>query len=148
MSERVDVTALQRAAATSRSMIGPGIGMPAAIVLDDFGLLVHDAFGELPYHVGSSLRRKRGWRDVDVRLILDDAAFTALGFGTPSLGSHENPRWVAMVRAFSALGREMTGLPIDFQIQAQTPANERNKGEPRSCLGVHAMLRRQARSEP
>lgn len=120
--------------------------MPAALLLDNFGLLVYDAFGELPYHVGSSLRQKRGWRDVDVRLILSDEAFIALGFGPPSLGSHENPRWVAMVRAFSALGREMTGLPIDFQIQAQTAANERNVGQPRSCLGVHALVRGRART--
>ena len=36
------------------------------------GREVEHCFGEIPYHVGSSLLGKK-WRDVDVRLILDDA---------------------------------------------------------------------------
>lgn len=117
------------------------VGMPATLALDEFGAVVRDAFGDFPYHVGSSLTRKRGWRDVDVRLILSDDQFTAMGFGPPSLGDHHNARWVAMSRAFSVLGREMTGLPIDFQIQAQTPANEHNKGARRSALGCTTYFR-------
>lgn len=30
----------------------------------------------------------------------------------------------------------MTGLPIDFQIQQMTYANEHNRDEPRSALGA------------
>jgi len=38
--------------------------------------------------------------------------------------------------AFSALGKQMTGLPIDFQIQPTTWANEKFKGSRRSALCV------------
>lgn len=118
----------------------PGIGMPTTLLLDEFGSLVHDAFGEYAYHVGSSFVGKT-WRDVDVRLILDDERYAA-EYGDPE-HPHQSPRWVAMVRAFSALGREMTGLPIDFQIDQQTHANEKHPG-PRGALGIHTYFRRKA----
>lgn len=100
-----------------------GVGMPQALLLQQFGELIRRAFDEIPYHVGSSLRKKSGWRDVDVRLILPDEKYEAMGFGNPR-HPHRNERWRAFVMAFSALGKEMTGLPIDFQIQQQTQANE------------------------
>ena len=48
--------------------------MPAGIWLNKFGTIVTDAFGQVPYQVGSSLHTK-AWRDVDVRLIMPDAEF-------------------------------------------------------------------------
>jgi hypothetical protein len=48
--------------------------MPAGIWLNKFGTIVTDAFGHVPYQVGSSLFTKE-WRDVDVRLILPDDEF-------------------------------------------------------------------------
>ncbi len=104
--------------------------MPAGIWLTKFGTLVREYFGHVPYHVGSSLDSKT-WRDVDVRLILPDAAFAARYGTNPSSGT--NRRLAAITLAFSALGKEMTGLPIDFQIQPQTWANEKYPG-PRSAL--------------
>jgi hypothetical protein len=98
-----------------------GVGMPASLKLDQFGSIVAEFFGEFPYHVGSSIHGK-AWRDVDVRVILDDEKYAAMGFGAPE-DTHRNGAWVALVLAFSALGREMTGLPIDFQIQQQSYAN-------------------------
>lgn len=101
----------------------PGrVGMPATLLLNAFGSMVWDAFGEIPYHVGSSLDGTKEARDVDVRLILGDEDYAAMGFGDPE-HSHQNARWVAFTLAFSALGKQMTGLPIDFQIQQQTQAN-------------------------
>lgn len=123
-----------------KSDAGPGTGMPASIYLDEFGILVHDVFGEHPYLVGSALRGK-DWRDVDVRLILDDETYIAWGFGTPT-ETHHSPKWVALVLAFSALGTRMTGLPVDFQIQQRTWANDAYKNERRSALGVAAWIRR------
>jgi hypothetical protein len=96
--------------------------MPAGIWLNKFGVILRDYFGHVPYHVGSSLTSK-DWRDVDVRLILPDDEFTAL-FGT-NHSSETNPKLAAVTLAFAALGQQMTGLPIDFQIQPQTWANER-----------------------
>ena len=111
-----------------------GVGMPQALLLQRFGQLIKDAFGETPYQVGSSLESKTGWRDVDVRVILSDADYERLGFGDP-VNPHCNAKWVALVLAFSTLGREMTGLPIDFQIQQQTLANKQPHGK-RSALFV------------
>lgn len=110
-----------------------GVGMPAALYLDEFGSHVWSAFGHTPYLVGSALTQKHGWRDVDVRLILPDDEYAVL-FGDPKQ-THRNPKWVAMVLAFSALGRQMTGLPIDFQIQQQSKANA-DFDAPRSAIGM------------
>lgn len=100
-------------------------GMPAGIWLIKFGEIVADYFGEAPYHVGSSLFSK-DWRDVDVRLLLDDDEFERR-FGDIHSTGH-NAKLAAITLAFCALGREMTGLPIDFQIQPLYHANERYPG--------------------
>lgn len=98
-----------------------GIGMPTTLYLQQFGDLLFHAFGHYPYHVGSSLTGAT-WRDVDVRVMLDKEEYAAMGFGDPKR-PHENEKWCAYVMAFSALGRQMTGLPIDFQIQETDTAN-------------------------
>lgn len=109
-----------------------GVGMPADIYLNEFGSQVWSAFGTCPYHVGSSLEGKT-WRDVDVRLILDDETYKSMGLGDPK-NPRMNGKWTALCLAFSALGKQMTGLPIDFQIQQQTAANAEFNGH-RSSLG-------------
>jgi len=108
-------------------------GMPAGIWLNKFGVLIRDYFGHVPYHVGSSLDRK-DWRDVDVRLILPDDEFTAM-FGHIDQ-RWPNPKYAAIVLAFCALGKEMTGLPIDFQIQSQSHANKAHPGARNPLLEV------------
>jgi hypothetical protein len=109
-----------------------GTGMPASLWLDEFGLLVYHAFGEYPYLVGSALEGKT-WRDVDVRVILGDEEWERMEFGKPD---ERNPKWVSLCLAYATLGQKMTGLPIDFQIQQQSYANEHNKGCGRSALGI------------
>jgi hypothetical protein len=113
--------------------------MPAVLYLEQFGDLVRAAFGDSPYLVGSCLRKKTGWRDVDVRLILTDEEYAEWGFGDPAEGNgNRNERWWAFVLAFSELGRKMTGLPVDFQIQQMSHANRlygSSRRHPRSSLG-------------
>ena len=104
--------------------------MPAGIWLAKFGVVVRDYFGHVPYHVGSSLKTKN-WRDVDVRLILPDAEFERR-FGR--VQNTANVKLAAITLAFAALGKEMTGLPIDFQIQPQSHANKAYGSEMRSAL--------------
>lgn len=116
----------------AKAATNPGVGMPAGLYLDEFGSKIYDAFGKPAYHVGSSLAGKT-WRDVDVRLILDDAEFEAMELGNPA--ESRNAKLIALTMAWSALGEKMTGLPIDFQIQQQTHANEKYDG-PRSALGL------------
>lgn len=96
--------------------------MPQGIWLVKFGEIIHDYFGEYPYQVGSSLTTK-DWRDVDVRLILDDNEFEKR-FGTVHF-AELNTKLAAITLAFCALGRAMTGLPIDFQIQPMSWANKK-----------------------
>jgi hypothetical protein len=105
--------------------------MPAGIWLGKFGTIVSDYFGHVAYQVGSSLDRK-DWRDVDVRLILPDEEF-AERFGDIFRSSETDPKLGAITLAFAALGKAMTGLPIDFQIQPESHANKLYPG-PRSAL--------------
>jgi hypothetical protein len=109
-----------------------GTGMPASLYLDEFGSQVMSLFGHPPYLVGSALVSKK-WRDVDVRLILSDEEYDAWGFGDPNY-PHLSARWVSLCMAYSELGKRITDLPIDFQIQQQTAANKKYAG-PRSALG-------------
>ena len=103
-----------------------GVGMPAAHYLDEFAGHVSSAFDDHygVFLVGSALKSKQ-WRDVDVRIILPDERYAKMGFGNPF---HQNAKRAALEMAFSALGKHMTGLPIDFQIQQQTDADTRHPG--------------------
>lgn len=103
-----------------------GTGMPASILLAQFGQWLYDAFGETAYHVGSSMYGKT-WRDVDVRLMLDDQEFFAL-FPGYRFYSQNDAKWALINAAISELGRKLTGLPIDFQIQRVSEANVRYDG--------------------
>lgn len=113
------------------------VGMPAHIKLDDFGSHLWAIFGCPAYLVGSAIGDSKTWRDVDIRVILPDAQYQKEGYGHP----HEqrtNSKWAAMCLALSVLGKEMTGLPIDFQIQQQTYANKTYEGnrEPIGMIGL------------
>lgn len=112
-----------------------GVGMPQSLLLESFGEKIKKAFDDVPYHVGSSLTKKTGWRDVDVRLMLDDEKYEKMGFGDPRYAQH-NEKWISMCLAFSVLGKFMTGLPIDFQIQQTTLANKEHGGQQRSAIGI------------
>lgn len=117
-----------------------GVGMPYSLLLQEFGEHVFRAFGHMSYHVGSSLTDKSGWRDVDVRLMLPDEEYARMELGDPER-AHENKRWVSLVLAWSAFGKSLTGLPIDFQIQQSTHANATNPGK-RSALFTVCNLER------
>lgn len=114
--------------------VGQYVGMPAALMLDEFGSQVWSAFGELPYQVGSSVRGKV-WRDVDVRLMLDRADWDRLELGDP-LFPERSGKWVSLCMAYAALGRSMTGLPIDFQIQETSRVQKLYRNKPRVPLGL------------
>jgi len=112
------------------------VGFPQTVWLQEFGEFVFQAFGQnVAYHVGSSMNQKDGWRDVDVRVLLEDEDYAAQGYGDPDR-QQSNPKWVAMCLAWSAFGQKLTGLPIDFQIQPRSWANAKfNSG--RSALLRH-----------
>lgn len=111
-----------------------GVGQPDSYLLARFGEEICQGFGHIPYQVGSSLTQKRGWRDVDVRLILPDDEY-AHYFNDPFKPVHDGLRLMSWNLAWSVLGRYMTRSPIDFQIQQQTLANEEFNGV-RSALMI------------
>lgn len=81
--------------------------------LRDWGDDVLAMFAAKPWIVGS-VTRGPGWRDVDVRLILTDKRHRKLS------------RQVSIPRlnmTVSVWGQQATGLPIDFQVQAQSVAD-------------------------
>jgi hypothetical protein len=93
------------------------------------------AFGSHPYLVGSASHRP-DFRDVDVRLILPDDEYDALFAERKGL-------WALLSRLGSTYLRARTGLPVDFQVQRQTEANEKfgNLGDtPRNPLGSRSLL--------
>lgn len=93
--------------------------------------LINQAFGGIGcYLVGSSLVL-RDYRDVDVRLILDDAQYDRLFIA----GDWTNALWSLMCTSFSLWLRQQTDLPIDFQIQRMTQANALHEGK-RAALGI------------
>jgi hypothetical protein len=116
-----------------------GVGMPHCLMLHQFGQHLYNAFGKVAYWVGSSLGEKTDWRDVDVRVLIPDEEYRALGYGDPEKyphGSHENAKWVSTVLAWSYFGRHLTGLPIDFQIQPLNWANEHESGNRGALLDL------------
>jgi hypothetical protein len=83
--------------------------------------------GGVPYLVGSALATK-DYRDVDLRMLCDDATFDA--------NYRADPVRVRIVnRMVSIWGQQETGLPIDFQVQRATEANAEFPG-PRNPMGL------------
>jgi hypothetical protein len=111
-----------------------GVGMPAVLHLNAFGREIDKAFGHLPFLVGSAAVSKQ-WRDVDVRLMLPDDEFDAL-FPDHIKPSRCDGKWSLLCAAISELGRLRTGLPIDFQIQRMSDANQLYDGV-RQALGLY-----------
>lgn len=102
-------------------------------LLDEACKPIKKAFGHCPYLVGSaaSLERK-GYRDVDVRLILFDKEYDKLN---KAVGQD------AIIFLGLSIGEYLasrTGLPIDFQIQRATEANAKHDGH-RNALGTRSL---------
>ncbi len=78
----------------------------------------------MPYLVGSAAQGLP-WRDIDVRLILPDRRFAELTEADPDEEqAPPEPRHMALNVAFTVWGQRVTGLPIDFQFQSMTVAND------------------------
>jgi hypothetical protein len=110
------------------------IGAPACFRLEQGCQLINRVFGGYGcYLVGSALERA-DWRDIDIRCIMADELFAE---EFPGAGQHweHNPRWLFMATAVSEYLSKISGLPIDFQFQPQTHANERHQGT-RSAIGL------------
>jgi hypothetical protein len=118
------------------------IGAPAVFALELECKHINEAFGDYGcYIVGSSLHRP-DWRDVDVRYIMKDEEFAKL-FPDAGQNWEMDTRWLLLTVSISEYLSKRTGLPIDFQIQPQTHANERHP-KPRSATGLTIRKRKEA----
>lgn len=113
------------------------IGAPEAFHLKNIACALNAAFGYHNYLVGSALT-KRDYRDVDIRCILPDGVFDRL-FPNCQIGFQHNSFWSLTCAAISEWLAKRTGLPIDFQIQRQSYANEHFPcpQHPRNALIIH-----------
>jgi len=93
---------------------------------------IREAYGNCPYLVGSTVDGNGTGRDVDVRLILPDDQFEAL-FPTIEI-------WQITCLGIGSWLESSTNLPIDFQIQKQSIANEKHQGG-RNPLGLGSSIR-------
>lgn len=115
---------------------GNYVGAPAIFALETACRQITEAFGSYGcYVVGSALERP-DWRDVDVRYIMADDEFEKLFPDAYPQCWEQDPRWLLLTVAISERLSKLTGLPIDFQFQPQTHANERHKGQ-RHAIGIH-----------
>lgn len=103
------------------------LGVSDVEILRAWGRELNRLFDEGPYLVGSALQRP-DYRDVDVRIMLDDEKYDAVV-------AVMNPKILNL--ALSVWGQKVTGLPIDCQIQRVSNANDEFDG-PRDPLHLPA----------
>lgn len=96
------------------------LGGPETESLGHAVAIIEEAFGAPCLLVGSATERT-DYRDVDVRMMLPPAAYDAL-FGKVQLRARYSPLWTLLHVAISEYLRKRTGLPVDFQIQRDSPS--------------------------
>jgi len=99
------------------------VGWKQTVALRLWAVALRGVFGEMPYLVGSATVSK-DWRDVDVVVLLSDEGFYHWAGPQGMRGA----RWQSICAAFSAWGKEITGLPIDFKFQPARWANGAHSG--------------------
>lgn len=99
-------------------------------ILNDACIPIREAFGPWLFLVGSATERP-DFRDVDLRLILPDEDFDHWFDGRVML-------WSLVCLTIGQHLANITGLPIDFQIQRMTEANEKHPTTHRNPMGMRA----------
>ena len=116
------------------------VGAPAVFRLEQACQQLNDAYKHPIwfmgiFRVGSSLERP-DWRDIDVRMILADEYFEHLFPNASDRGAWEfDPLWLLLTISISGWLSQVSGLPVDFQFQPMSHANERHKGR-RDAIGL------------
>ena len=117
---------------------GAYLGAPHFFNLNQACRQLSEAFGHCIYMVGSVMERA-DYRDVDIRCLLEDEDFSRLFPGAPgeaNLHEASSARLSLMNAAISLYLHRATGLPIDFQFQQLTLANEKYPGL-RNAMGIY-----------
>ena len=107
--------------------------------LDLACIAIREAFPNYGPVLVGSVGERTDFRDVDVRVILRDKDFDHI-FGKGTADSHgeahSDPRWSLLCSALSEWLSDLSGLPVDFQIQRMTEANATYSSGARNPLGV------------
>jgi hypothetical protein len=112
------------------------VGAPAIFLLELQCQHINKDFGGFGCYLVGSATERPDWRDVDLRFIMKDDEFDVLFPNTRKDGVWEfDARWLLMTTSLSAYLSTITGLPIDFQFQPQTHANERYVVKPDTQWG-------------
>lgn len=101
-------------------------------LLDEACKPIAEGFDSNPYLVGTAGERG-AYRDVDVRLILDDEKYALLH----SVSGIDLIALLGLVIGNHLAGA--TGLPVDFQIQQQSAANAQHPDKSRNPLGLRSL---------
>ena len=115
-------------------MTGSGLGGPEHKSLEHALIIVRQAFKTECFLVGSALESDE-YRDVDVRVILDDEQFNEIFGGSVPYGV--NPLWSLVTTAISEYLCKRTGLPVDFQIQRRSDVKESDWEKPRDPMALY-----------
>jgi hypothetical protein len=102
-------------------------------LLDEACKPLAEAFDHGVYHVGTSAEGRQDYRDIDVRCILTDKHYGRL---LKAMGADGIAFLGLAIGEYLA---SRTGLPIDFQIQQQTAANEQHPCKFRNPLGLRRL---------
>jgi hypothetical protein len=99
-------------------------------------ILISQAYDDCYLMLVGSCLEKPDFRDVDVRCIIPDIEF---GYLFPASAEEEvfDARWSLLCTSISDWMKSVTGLPVDFQFQKMSLANERFTGA-REALTIHA----------
>jgi len=127
------------------------VGAPAVFILDHACRQVNDAYAYCEhasiYMVGSALTRP-DWRDIDLRMMMSDADFEREFPDAHDNGAWEfDSKWMLLTSAISGHLSKITGLPVDFQFQPMTFANEHHRGR-RHPMGMRLSRRTPSSDEP
>lgn len=108
------------------------------LLLDSWGRSLYEAFGERPYLVGSVALASRDPRDVDIRMLLPEGASWLVG-GLDVSVARLSWRLRTINMAITLWGRQVTGMPIDFQFQPSDEFHSYDE-ERRSALGLQHLV--------
>ena len=100
---------------------------------------IEDAFGGHNVWIVGSCLDRANYRDVDLRVILPDDEYTkmfhATKYGVDGMSTGLFDQFLMLIQtSISAMLRETTRLPIDFQVQSQTESNQYNGKRNPVCL--------------
>lgn len=92
--------------------------------LDEACRVFKEAFPSYGVFLVGSVMERPDFRDVDVRAIVPDEVFATLYPTCDPKNPAWDTYWHLSMAALSLYLRQSTGLPIDFQVQQATAANE------------------------